>query len=91
MSDAEQLEQKIEDLPPKFGDYVRRVMVLDNFVVIEYSKRQLFIRYIHPNSFTSKEVEDNLLFDVVANSMEKAVREMKKKIDEYQSKQKNRE
>jgi len=86
MNTAEPTEDLLNDLPEALGDnneYIKRVMVLDNFVVIEYSKRQLFVRHIHPNSFTSEIIEDNLLFDVVAPTVEEAVQKMQKKIQDF--------
>ncbi|CAN5200784.1 hypothetical protein BH23BAC3_BH23BAC3_35660 [soil metagenome] len=58
-------------------------MELDDIVVIEYSKRQLFFRHINPDSFSSKQVEENLLFDVVAPNQKEAIKKMKRKIQEY--------
>jgi hypothetical protein len=87
METAEPTEELLNALPEALGDnneYIRRIMVLDNFVVIEYSKQQLFIRHIHPNSFPSELVEENLLFDVVAPTLEEAVRKMREKVDSFE-------
>ncbi len=87
MATAETTEELLNELPEFLGEndeYMRRIMVLDNFVVIEYSKQQLFIRHIHPNSFPSELVEENLLFDVVAPTLEEAVRKMREKVDSFE-------
>lgn len=85
MTISEANENTFNDLKPELDGYQKRIMVLDDFVVIEYSKRQLFFRHVHPNSFDSKLIEDNLLFDVVARNEDEAVKKMKKKIEEYES------
>jgi len=89
MSTSEQTEDQINELPPELGEYKRRIMVLDDLVVIEYSKRQLFIRYIHPDSIPSDEVESSLLFDVIASTVEEAVEKMKPKVKKYQDSHKD--
>lgn len=85
MTISESNENTFHDLKPEIDGYQKRVMVLDDFVVIEYSKRQLFFRHVHPNAFDSKLIDDNLLFDVVARNENEAVKKMKKKIKEYES------
>ncbi|PWN05938.1 hypothetical protein [Rhodohalobacter mucosus] len=87
MATAETAEDLLNRLPESLGEnneYIRRIMVLDNFVVIEYSKRQLFIRHIHPNSFSSEEVEENLLFDVIAPTVAEAVTKMELKVKSFE-------
>ncbi|TVQ14626.1 MAG: hypothetical protein EA364_04090 [Balneolaceae bacterium] len=83
MSEIESIQKEIEKLPNEIEGYKRRIMDLGNFVVIEYSKKQLFIRHVHPGIFPAQEVEDNLLVDVVASTIEDAVKEMSKKIQHY--------
>jgi len=85
MTISESNENTFNDLKPEIDGYQKRIMVLDDFVVIEYSKRQLFFRHVHPNAFDSKLIDDNLLFDVVARNEDEAVKKMKKKIEEYES------
>lgn len=66
------------DLPSDIGEYKRRIMTYDNYVVIEYSKRPIF-RPANPNA-TEKLIEENLLTDVKEYSYEQAVQSMRKKI-----------
>ena len=72
-----------QELPSELDGYTLRVMELDDIVVLEYSKQQLFFRHIHPDSFTSEQVEENLLFDVIAPNKKEAVKKMKRKVQIY--------
>ena len=85
MTDSKSIENTFNELPNELDGYKKRIMVLDDFVVIEYSKRQLFIRHVHPEAFDSKTINENLLFDVAARNEEEAVKKMKKKIEEHES------
>jgi hypothetical protein len=85
MNNPESIEYTFNDLKPEIDGYKKRIMVLDDFVVIEYSKRQLFFRHVHPDAYDSELIDENLLFDVVARNEEEAVIKMKKKIEEYES------
>jgi hypothetical protein len=71
-------EQKIALLPASINGYERRVLNLREFVVIEYSKQECFIRHIHPVS--DRFYEENLLFDVLASSVDEGVALMLDKI-----------
>jgi hypothetical protein len=75
-----------QQLPPELDGYTLRVMELDDIVVLEYSKRQLYFRHIHPNSFPAELVEENLLFDVVAPNRQEAEKKMKGKVRKYNQK-----
>lgn len=79
-------KEDFSDLKDEIDGYKKRVMILDNFVLIEYSKRALFSRYINPNSFSKKEIKDNLLFDAVAPNEEEAIDLIKEKIRDYEIK-----
>ena len=72
-----------QELPPSLDGYTLRAMELDDIVVLEYSKKQLFFRHIHPNSFSSRVVDENLLFDVVAPNRRVAEKKMKDKVRQY--------
>ena len=85
MTNPESIEYTFNDLDPEIDGYTRRIMELDDFVVIEYSKRQLFFRHVHPDAYDSKLIDEYLLFDVIAKNEEEAVKKMKKKIEEYES------
>jgi len=77
-------EESFSDLREDIDGYKRRVMILDNFVLIEYSKKALFSRYINPKSFSKEEIKENLLFDAVAPNEEEAIKLMKEKIRDYE-------
>ncbi len=86
MNKTKQKKDSFETLPDCIGGYKKRIMMLDDFVVVEYSKRQLFIRHIHPDSIPTDEVDKYLLFDVVASSVDEAIRKMREKIELYKNK-----
>jgi hypothetical protein len=70
-------ELAFSELPDSINGFSKRIMELDNFVVIEYSKRQLFGRYLHPDSYPEEMVKESLLFDVVRPTLKEAVEETK--------------
>jgi len=88
MIKSEPIEDQIEKLPSKLGEhkeYLRRIAVLDDFVVIEYSKRPMFIKHFHPSKVTGKDIEENLLFEVTARTVEEAIDKMGRKVNSYRS------
>lgn len=70
-----------DKIPQKIGDYILRQMHLNDFVVIEYSKEAVMMRYAVPNSISEERVKKNLLIDVKETSFEKAVDSMKNKLN----------
>ena len=79
---------QIEKLPPNLGEkdeYLRRIAVFDDFVVIKYSKRPMFIKHIHPSKVTGKDIDENLLFEVTARTVEEAVKIMGDKVKSFRS------
>lgn len=85
MIDSESVSNTFQELEPEIDGFKKRIMVLDDFVVIEYSKRQLFFRHVHPDQYDSEEINEKLLFDVVAKNEEEAVKKIKEKIRNYRS------
>lgn len=77
-------DEDFSTLRDEIGDYKKRVMILDNFVLIEYSKKALFSRYINPTSHSEKEIKENLLFDAIAPTEKEAIKIAKKKIKDYE-------
>jgi hypothetical protein len=74
-------EAPFEDLPSDLGEYKRRILEYQNYVVIEYSKRPIF-RYAMEN-VDEETVEANLLFDVKEFTKFRAVEKMKMKLIEH--------
>lgn len=86
-------EDLLNSLPDNIGDYMKRVLQADNFVVIEYSKRALMMRYLTKKQFPDETLKENLLFESVAPNIEIAVMQMqrileinKKKVKEIEEK-----
>jgi len=67
-----------EDLPSDLGEYKKRLLEYQNYVVIEYSKRPVF-RYAMEN-IDDATVEENLLCDVKEFTKYRAVEKMKIKL-----------
>lgn len=67
------------DLPVSLGDYQRRIMTYD-YVIIEYSKKPVFRSAIR--DVKKDHIEENLLIDVSADTVEEAVSQIKSKIIE---------
>jgi hypothetical protein len=67
-------------LPEAINGYERRVLNLRDFVVIEYSKQECFTRHIHPSELSTEFLKENLLFDVLATSVDEGVALMFDKI-----------
>ncbi len=65
----------INEIPDGIGEYKRRLMQLDNFVVIEYSKAFSMNRFLG----TTANVED-VLFESIATNLRDAVNDIKDKI-----------
>jgi hypothetical protein len=88
MINSEPIEDQLEKLPPNLGEneeYIRRIVVLDDFVVIEYSKKPMFIKHFHPSKVSGKDIDENLLFEVTAKTVEEAVKKMDQKVKNFKS------
>lgn len=79
-------EEILESLPESIGDYKKRVAVIDNAAIIEYSKRALMMRHFTKANFPDETVNENLLFEVVSPNLETAVMEMQNKIERNKEK-----
>lgn len=88
MIKSKPIEDQIEKLPAYLGEneeYLRRIAIFDDFVVLEYSKRPMFIKHFHPSKVTGKDIEENLLFEVTARTVEEAIKKMEDKVKSYTS------
>ena len=72
----------IENLPESIGDYKKRILVIDQFVIIEYSKRALMMRHLNQKSISDELVKENLLFEVKARSLKQAYKWALNKMDD---------
>lgn len=79
-------EEILESLPDSIGDYLKRVAVIDNAAIIEYSKRALMMRHFSKANFPDETLKENLLFEVVSPNLEIAVMEMQKKLERNKNK-----
>lgn len=88
MIKSKPIEDQIEKLPSNLGEneeYLRRIAVFDDFVVLEYSKRPMFVKHFHPSKVTGKEIEENLLLEVTARTVEEAIEKMGEKLKSFKS------
>lgn len=74
-------EDLVSTLPDNIGDYIKRVLQVDNLAVIEYSKRALMMRHLTKKQFPDETVKENLLFEAVAPNIEIAVMQMQRKLE----------